>query len=86
MDAVREAIERLRADGAVAAAEHEWLLGCFLLAADRVANTLGQYDAYLKHLDQREHGRRPARARRQGDATPSRCGRSHPCRGAARSR
>jgi len=51
MDAVREAIERLLADGTVSAAEHEWLLGCFLLAADRVANTLGQYDAFLKHLD-----------------------------------
>jgi adenine-specific DNA-methyltransferase len=51
MDAMREAIERLRADGAVSAVEHEWLLGCFLLAVDRVANTLGQYDAFLKHLD-----------------------------------
>ena len=51
MDAVREAIEQLGADGAVGTAEHEWLLGCFLLAADRVANTLGQYDAYLKHID-----------------------------------
>jgi adenine-specific DNA-methyltransferase len=51
MDAVREAIEGLRADGAVSTAEHEWLLGCFLLAADRVANTLGQYDAYLKHIE-----------------------------------
>jgi adenine-specific DNA-methyltransferase len=51
MDAVREAIEQYRADGTVSAVEREWLLGCFLLAADRVANTLGQYDAFLKHLD-----------------------------------
>ncbi|OHD68420.1 MAG: hypothetical protein A2177_03830 [Spirochaetes bacterium RBG_13_68_11] len=51
MDAVREAIEQHRAGGAVSAVEHDWLLGCFLLAADRVANTLGQYDAFLKHLD-----------------------------------
>jgi adenine-specific DNA-methyltransferase len=51
MDAVREAIERLSADGGIDAAEHDWLLGCFLLAADRVANTLGQYDAFLKHID-----------------------------------
>lgn len=51
MDAAREEIERLRADGAIDAAEHEWLLACFLLAADRVANTLGQYDAFLKHID-----------------------------------
>ena len=51
MDAVRERIERLRADGEVDPAVHDWLLGCFLLAADRVANTLGQYDAFLKHID-----------------------------------
>jgi adenine-specific DNA-methyltransferase len=51
MDAVREQIERLRDDGDIATVEHEWLLGCFLLAADRVANTLGQYDAFLKHLE-----------------------------------
>jgi adenine-specific DNA-methyltransferase len=51
MDAVREAIERLRADGGIDDAEREWLLGCFLLAADRVANTLGQYDAFMKHLE-----------------------------------
>lgn len=51
MDAAREEIERLGRVGAVDAAEHDWLLGCFLLAADRVANTLGQYDAFLKHID-----------------------------------
>jgi adenine-specific DNA-methyltransferase len=51
MDAVREAIEQHRAGGTVSAAEHDWLLGCFLLAADRVANTLGQYDAFLKNID-----------------------------------
>jgi len=51
MDAVREKIEHLRANGEVEAAVHDWLLGCFLLAADRVANTLGQYDAFLKHID-----------------------------------
>ncbi len=51
MDAVREEIARLRAEGVVDAAGHDWLLGCFLLAADRVANTLGQYDAFLKHID-----------------------------------
>jgi adenine-specific DNA-methyltransferase len=51
MDALREELERLRAGGEVTEVEHEWLLGCFLLAADRAANTLGQYDAFLKHLD-----------------------------------
>jgi adenine-specific DNA-methyltransferase len=54
MDAAREGIEALRSAGAVSPAEAEWLLACFLLAADRVANTLGQYDAYLKHIDEAE--------------------------------
>jgi adenine-specific DNA-methyltransferase len=51
MDAVREEIERLCVEREVDAVGHTWLLGCFLLAADRVANTLGQYDAFLKHID-----------------------------------
>lgn len=52
MDAAREEIERLLRDGDVDPLEHDWLLGCFLLAADRIANTLGQYDAFLKHIDE----------------------------------
>ncbi len=50
MDAVRERIEELLRLGEVTAGEHQWLLACFLLAADRVANTLGQYDAFMKHI------------------------------------
>ncbi len=50
MDAARERIAALAAAGEAAAAEHDYLLASFLLAADRVANTLGQYDAYMKNI------------------------------------
>jgi adenine-specific DNA-methyltransferase len=50
MDAVREEIERLHAEAEISVAEHDVLLSSFLLAADRVANTLGQYDAFLKNI------------------------------------
>lgn len=50
MDAVREEIARKKESGAVSNAAATSLLAAFLLAADRAANTLGQYDAYLKHL------------------------------------
>ncbi len=53
MDAIRQEIEDLRAAGRSGSAEHDVLLGSFLLAADRVANTIGQYDAYLKNIDSR---------------------------------
>ena len=36
--------------GRISAAEHDILLASFLLSADRVANTLGQYDAFLKNI------------------------------------
>ena len=77
MDGVREEIERLRRAGEISAGEHDILLASFLLAADRVANTIGQYDAFLKNiggrnraggkhvLDERVHTPfRPAAARR----------------------
>ncbi len=50
MDGARERIADLSAAGEITGAEHDYLLASFLLAADRVANTLGQYDAYLKNL------------------------------------
>ena len=50
MDGMREEIERLRRAGEISPAEHDGLLASFLLAADRVANTLGQYDAFLKNI------------------------------------
>lgn len=53
MDAIRERIRRLLAEGEISDGEHSILLAAFLLAADRVANTIGQYDAFLKHIDER---------------------------------
>jgi adenine-specific DNA-methyltransferase len=50
MDAIREEIARLRNREQISAAEHDILLASFLLSVDRVANTLGQYDAYLKNI------------------------------------
>jgi adenine-specific DNA-methyltransferase len=51
MDAARGEIHRLRAQGEITDGEHDALLASFLLAADRVANTIGQYDAFLKNID-----------------------------------
>lgn len=53
MDSIREEMERMRNSGEIDAAEHDYLLSSFLLAADRAANTVGQYDAYLKNIDGR---------------------------------
>jgi adenine-specific DNA-methyltransferase len=50
MDGARERIAALSAAGEITGAEHDYLLASFLLATDRVANTLGQYDAYMKNL------------------------------------
>lgn len=50
IDAMREQIARWYAAGAVNPQEHLVLLTSLLYAADKVANTCGQYDAYLKHL------------------------------------
>jgi adenine-specific DNA-methyltransferase len=50
MDGTREEIERLRRAGELTEPEHDVLLASFLLAADHVANTLGQYDAFLKNI------------------------------------
>ncbi|HEY9594101.1 MAG TPA: DNA adenine methylase [Spirochaetia bacterium] len=53
MDAIREEIERLSSSGGISAGERDILLASFLLSADRVANTLGQYDAFLKNIDRK---------------------------------
>jgi len=50
MDGSREEIERLLRAGEISSGEHDILLASYLLAADRVANTIGQYDAFLKHI------------------------------------
>jgi len=56
MDAIREEIARRHASGEITAGEHDALLSSFLLAADRVANTIGQYDAFLKNISAGNRG------------------------------
>ncbi|HEQ71867.1 MAG TPA: hypothetical protein ENN69_05205 [Spirochaetia bacterium] len=65
MDAVREGIARGEDAGRVPAQVSAALMASFLLAADRAANTLGQYDAYLKHIGSSgfENGRHVADSR-----------------------
>jgi adenine-specific DNA-methyltransferase len=53
MDSIRERIESMRVSRDISDGEHSILLSAFLLGADRVANTIGQYDAFLKHIDRK---------------------------------
>jgi adenine-specific DNA-methyltransferase len=50
MDSIREEIEGWKQKGMIGDQIHSSLLASFLLAVDRVANTLGQYDAFLKNI------------------------------------
>jgi adenine-specific DNA-methyltransferase len=50
IDAIRERLADWSRSGAISAQEEAILLTSLLYAADKVANTCGQYDAYLKHL------------------------------------
>jgi adenine-specific DNA-methyltransferase len=50
IDAVREGIEELDLYGACTSQEKLVLLTSLLFAMDKAANTVGQYDAFLKHL------------------------------------
>ena len=50
IDAIRPGVDRLMKAGRIGPAERSSLLASLLLACDRAANTVGQYDAYLKHL------------------------------------
>ncbi len=50
MDGIREEIAGMKAAGEISDAAHDAALASFLLAADRVANTLGQYDAFMKNI------------------------------------
>ena len=50
IDAIRPEVDRLLDAGRIGGAERAALLASLLLACDRAANTVGQYDAYLKHL------------------------------------
>jgi len=54
IDAIREAVESIYAEQRCSEQEHFVLLTSLLLAVDKAANTVGQYDAFLKHIDNRE--------------------------------
>ena len=51
IDGIRDAIETFYAEGRCSEQERLVLLTSLLFAADKVANTVGQYDAFLKHID-----------------------------------
>ena len=50
IDAIRDRIALRMRDGDCTEQEQHVLIASLLLAADKVANTVGQYDAYLKNL------------------------------------
>ncbi|MFZ5824897.1 MAG: DNA adenine methylase [Bacillota bacterium] len=50
IDAIRERIAAWQESGRISEQEEAILLTSLLYAADKVANTCGQYDAFLKHL------------------------------------
>jgi adenine-specific DNA methylase/DNA modification methylase len=54
IDAIREAIDILTEQQRCSQQERCILLTSLLFAADKAANTVGQYDAFLKHIDRDE--------------------------------
>lgn len=50
IDAIRPEVDRMLTGGRIGREERSALLASLLLACDRAANTVGQYDAYLKHI------------------------------------
>jgi adenine-specific DNA-methyltransferase len=50
VDAIRERIEELKNQEQISTQEYYVLLTSLLFAIDKVANTVGQYDAFLKHI------------------------------------
>jgi adenine-specific DNA methylase/DNA modification methylase len=51
IDGIREAIDLLYAEQRCTEQERLVLLASLLFAVDKAANTVGQYDAFLKHID-----------------------------------
>lgn len=56
IDSVREQIAAWAAAGRLTPQEERVLITSLIYAADKVANTCGQYDAYLKHLGHGPYG------------------------------
>ena len=55
IDAIRDQIELRKRTGDCTEQESHVLIASLLLAVDKVANTVGQYDAYLKNLGSRTY-------------------------------
>jgi adenine-specific DNA methylase/DNA modification methylase len=55
IDGIREAIETLAARERCSRQERLILLASLLFAVDKAANTVGQYDAFLKHIEANNH-------------------------------
>lgn len=58
IDAVREKIEELKNQKKITSQEYYVLLTSLLFALDKVSNTVGQYDAFLKHIGNQSYDRR----------------------------
>jgi adenine-specific DNA-methyltransferase len=55
IDAVRGKIEKIHSDSLINATEKKILLTSLVYAADKAANTVGQYDAFLKHIGRKAY-------------------------------
>jgi adenine-specific DNA-methyltransferase len=55
IDAVRERIEEHRLKNSITEGEVSVLITCLLYAMDKAANTVGQYDAYMKHIGKKAY-------------------------------
>lgn len=55
IDAIREETKKLKAKSKITTQEYYVLLTSLLFAIDKVANTVGQYDAFLKHIGRKSY-------------------------------
>jgi len=58
IDSIREEIEGFREQKKITTQEYYVLLTSLLFAIDKVANTVGQYDAFLKHIGSRVYNKK----------------------------
>jgi adenine-specific DNA-methyltransferase len=58
IDAIREKIEELKNDNKITTQEYYVLLTSLVFAVDKVANTVGQYDAFLKHIGEESYSKK----------------------------
>lgn len=58
IDAIRKKIEHLKKNKKITSQEYYVLLTSLLFAMDKVANTCGQYDAFLKHIGKKPYNKK----------------------------